>query len=169
VSASSRLVILALGVVVAAASPALAAERTHQIDLDDYFTIAAATSCVQSPKGTYVAWTEMRWEKENDKRNTDLWVVTTATRDVRRLTFEPEADGSAQWSPDEAWIYFTTSRKQGDDAKAPYNGKKQVWRVSPQGGELFPVTRLEDGVDDFRLSADGKTLYYTAKVSMINP
>jgi len=141
-------------------SPSPAAERTHPITLDDYFTLALVDKAALSPRGTYVAYTELRWDEDLNKRNYDLWVVEPKTGDVTRLTFDPAADDHATWSPDETWIYFTTSRER-DEKEAPYNGKTQVWRVAPTGGEIFPVTRLEEGVDGFALSADGHTLYYT--------
>ena len=71
---------------------AAAAERTHAIVLEDYFTLTAVTDCALSPDGAWVAYTEMRWDEEADKRNTDLWVVNVASQEVTRLTFDLEAD-----------------------------------------------------------------------------
>jgi dipeptidyl aminopeptidase/acylaminoacyl peptidase len=142
-----------------AAEPA----RTHDIELEDYFTLGVVQEVAASPDNAHVAYTELRWEPPQEKRNTDLWVVTIRTKAIQRLTFDPGADDHPVWSPDSSYVYFTGSRKQGDGKTAPYNGKKQVWRISPQGGEPFPVTRLADGVALFDLSADGKTLYYTVE------
>ncbi|MHC4092042.1 MAG: TolB family protein, partial [Planctomycetota bacterium] len=111
--------------------------------------------------GKYVAYSEMRWEPPAAKRNTDLWVVECATQKVTRLTFDRAADRSPKWSPDGRWIYFAASRKQGGETVPPYNDQKQVWRVSSAGGPIFAVTRLEEGIQQFELSADGRTLYYT--------
>ena len=41
--------------------PVQGAERDHVPTRDDYFTINFATTCVPSPDGRYVAYTEMRW------------------------------------------------------------------------------------------------------------
>ena len=35
----------------------------------------------------------------------------------------------------------------------PYDGKTQVWRVSREGGEPFPVTRIKGGVGPVQSSA----------------
>ena len=69
--------LIALAIALSLTMPALAQApaRTHDIELDDYFSLAIITSCVLSPDGTRVAYTEMRWEKENDARNTDLWIA----------------------------------------------------------------------------------------------
>ena len=135
--------------------------RDHDIVAEDYFAIGVITSCAVSPDGRYIAYTEMRWEPPAEKRNTDLWVVETGTKAVRRLTFDPAGDGSPKWSPDSRTIYFTSGRKRAGEEKAPYNGKKQVWRISVDGGEPMAVTRVEDGVVLYDLSKDGNTLYYT--------
>ncbi len=134
--------------------------RTHDIVADDYFTLSTVTACKISPDGSRVAYTEMRWEPPAKRRNTDLWVVSTTERSPVRLTFEPSSDSSPTWSPDGKWIYFASNRKRPGEDKPPFDGKRQVWRISPDGGESFAVTRVAGGIDDYELSADGRTLYY---------
>ncbi|MCK4659281.1 MAG: S9 family peptidase [Phycisphaerae bacterium] len=142
--------------------------RDHDITADDYFTIGVITNCAMSPDGKYAAYTESRWEPPNEKRNLDLWIVEVATRQVRRLTFDPAVDASPQWSPDNQWIYFTSSRKRAGEDKPPYNGKKQVWRIGTTGGRPFAVTRVEDGIMGYDLSKDGQTLYYTVSQEAVD-
>ena len=141
-------------------------KRDHDITSDDYFSLAIITGCTMSPDGKYVAYTEMRWEPPAEHRNTDLWVVEAAATAAdrpkpRRLTFDPTADGSPQWGPDGRSIYFTSSPKRAGETLPPWDGKTQVWRVSVDGGEPTPVTRVREGVGAFELSRDGQTLYYT--------
>ena len=135
--------------------------RDHDIVPDDYFTIATIGSCTISPDGRYVAYTDTRWEPPEEKRNTDLWVVETKTKLVRRLTFDRARDGSPKWSPDSRYIYFTSGRKRAGEENPPYDGKKQVWRILPEGGQPTAVTRVKDGIGAYDLSGDGRTLYYT--------
>jgi dipeptidyl aminopeptidase/acylaminoacyl peptidase len=144
--------------------PALAEDaepvRDHDITVDDYPSVAIINGCEMSPHGKHVAYTDLRWKDVNDRRDTDLWVVPTTGGDARRLTFEPVSDGSPQWSPDGAWIYFTSARERAGEDQPPYNGKTQVWRIRPDGTDLMPVTRIEKGVRGYELSPDGRTLYY---------
>lgn len=142
--------------------------RDHELEPEDYFTIGTITNCVTSPDGKFVAYTEMRWEPPAEKRNTDIWVVETSIKRVQRLTFDTANDSSPQWSPDGRYIYFTSNRKRGDEDKPPYNGKKQVWRIPRDGGELLAVTRVEDGVGAFELSKDGQALYYTVSNEVVD-
>ncbi len=132
----------------------------RDITLDDYFTQAFIASSAVSPDGKWVAYTDMRWEKSHDERNHDLWIAEISSGKSERLTFDAATEGSPQWSADGRWIYFTADYERGENAEVPYDGSTQVWRISPTGGEPIPVTQLKDGVDQFQLSADTRTLYY---------
>ncbi len=143
------------------------ADRTHKIEAEDYFSLGVMTGCQLSPNGKYLVYSETRWEPPAEKRNMDLWQVEVATKKVKRLTFDRAADSSPKWSADGKFIYFTSSRKRGDETDPPYNGKKQVWRIAVDGGELFPVTRVDDGIVQFVLSDDGQSLYYTTSVEVV--
>lgn len=135
--------------------------RGHEIEPEDYFSIGVIAGCAASPDGNHVAYTELRWEPPAEDRNLDLWVLDRETKARRRLTFDPAADGSPSWSPDGRYVYFATSRTRAGEEKPPYNGKKQVWRIWPGSDEPFAVTRVEDGIGQYALSKDGRTLYYT--------
>ena len=116
--------------------------RTHDIVADDYFTLANIGTCKISPDADYVAYTESRWEKDLDGRNTDLWVVHCATKETRRLTFNQATEGSIRWSPNSRYIYFRSNQERAGEENPPYDGKQQVWRIPPTGGEPQAVTRV---------------------------
>ena len=135
--------------------------RDHDIEAEDYFGLGVMANCQASPDGSYVVYTESRWAPPAEKRNVDLWIVETAAKKVRRLTFDPASDSASHWSPDGRFIYFTSNRKRGEEDAPPYDGTKQIWRISPSGGSPFAVTKVKDGVQQFDLAGDGRSLYYT--------
>ena len=138
-----------------------AVEPSRAITTDDYFSLSYISSCAVSPSGTYIVWTEGRWDEDLDKRNTDIWIANNEMpREAPlRLTFDKAHDGSLQWGNDDEWLYFSSRRgSKGDDL--PRNGKKQVWRIKPDGTQRMAVTRLAGGVEDWNVSADGKIVYY---------
>ena len=53
--------------------------RTHEIDVDDYFTLGTPSALAVSPDGASVAYIEQRWEGADATRNADLWIVNVAT------------------------------------------------------------------------------------------
>ena len=136
-------------------------KRDHDVVPEDYFTIGSISTVAASPDGRFIAYTESRWEPPREKRNSDLWVVDTISKKTRRLTFDPASVGSPQWSPDGRHIYFTSNRKRAGEEDPPWDGERQVWRISPEGGEAQAVTRVKDGIGDYELSVDGEALYFT--------
>ncbi len=137
------------------------AEPNYQITTDDYFSLSYLSSCAVSPSGSYAAWTEGRWDEDLDKRNTDIWIVETNIPNATplRLTFDEAYDGSLQWGSNDEWLYFSSLRgNKGNDL--PRNGKKQVWRIKPDGTQLMAVTRLAHSVEDWALGVDGNTVFY---------
>ena len=158
----SRLSMLAvISSVLASTSSIAATQRTHIITTDDFFDIGGMSSVQLSPDGKQAVWLESRWDKELDKSQRDLWLLDTKSRESQRMTFTNESESSPQWSPDGQYIYYLSSIKQ-EKAKAPYNGKKQVFRLSVSSGNSQPMTKEIDGVNGFQLSHDGSSLYFLA-------
>ncbi|MDP6943014.1 MAG: hypothetical protein QF464_02595, partial [Myxococcota bacterium] len=149
--------LFALGVVLTAAAPV----RDHVITAEDYFSQVWLSSSAVSPDGKLVAYTEKRWNKDADKRLTEIWLTDTRKGDARRITFDGASKWGMQWSADSRWLYFAGTRKRAGAKGAPYDGKVQVWRMGLDGGEPTPVTRVAGGVHHFVVSADGDALYYT--------
>lgn len=143
-------------------------ERTHQITIEDYFTQGFVTECVISPAGDRVAYVERRFQRVDEPANIDIWVVDTATKQTRRLTFDAANDRQPRWAPDGKSIYFLSNVKREAEKSPPYNGSTQVWSLEIETGRLVPLTKLSDGVDSFQLSANGQTLYYTTSRKQVD-
>src|SRR5262245_49471790 len=87
-----------------AVSPAQ--QQTHDITPDDYFSLATITEVAVSPDGKHVAYCEACWDKGDDSRKTDLWVVPTDGKGKpQRLTFDRANDRKPKWSADARAIY----------------------------------------------------------------
>ncbi len=165
---SLTIICLALTLAISAPGITLADGRDHDITVEDYFTLANILEVAVSPDGSTVAFTERRWAPPAEQRTVDLWVVDTTTRRPERVTYSDETESALRFSPDGRWIYYSAALTRGDESKPPYDGSRQVWRISPTGGEPHAVTRVEEGVGRFLLSRDGDTLYYTITSSHID-
>ena len=137
--------------------------RDHVIVPEDYLDIASITSLAVSPDGRQAVWTESRWGRGSEGRYQDLWRLDRRESPpaVQRLTFDGFGAGGPVWSEDGAWIYFRGRQEREGAEKPPYDGSRQVWRIRPDGSELMPVTRAEDGAGNFCLAPDGTAVYYT--------
>jgi Tol biopolymer transport system component/C-terminal processing protease CtpA/Prc len=80
-----------------------------------------------SPDGTTLAFQSTR------TGNGDLYVLTIATGDVRRITFDDAADQLDAWSRDGKWLYFSSGSKD-------VNGMNDLFRVSIDGGTPMAVS-----------------------------
>ncbi|MGB0579633.1 MAG: prolyl oligopeptidase family serine peptidase [Limisphaerales bacterium] len=140
-----------------------AAQRTHDITIDDYFTQAYIAECVASPDGTKAAFIELRWvgKGKDDGRESELWVVDIKSGKSRRLTFEKGSKSSPQWSPDSQSIYFAGGFKREAEKKPPYDGSGQVWRINTDGTDFKPITRIPKGMSAFQLASDASAIHYT--------
>jgi dipeptidyl aminopeptidase/acylaminoacyl peptidase len=137
-----------------------AQERTHDVTIDDYFSLALITGSAISPDGKYVTYSEARWQQSTGDRKSDLWIVDTKTAKSKKLTFDRCNPRSMVWTADSKGIYFLANRKRDGDKQPPFDGKTQVWRMSPAGGGFSAVTQVEGGVEAFALIGDGKQLFY---------
>jgi dipeptidyl aminopeptidase/acylaminoacyl peptidase len=147
-----------------AAQPA--AVRDHAITVDDYATLAAITQFAVSPDGSQVTYCEGRWDRAEDNRRTDLWVVSTDGKGKpRRLTGERANDRQPKWAADGKSVFVLANRKRAGETKAPYDGTTQVWRVALDGSDPKPVTRIAGGVAGYDYAPKADAVFYATDTS----
>ena len=115
--------------------------RTHDVTIDDYFTLAFVSEVAISPDGESVAYAEGRWQSSTNDRKADLWVAAVGTGETTRLTFDRAGYSGLQWASDRQHIYFVAARKREGATGPPYDGKTQVWQVPVGGGEPLVLQR----------------------------
>ena len=88
----------------------------------------------------------------------DIYVLTFATGDVRRVTFDDGADQLDGWSRDGKWIYFFST------AHDLSGGMNDVYRVAAGGGTPMAVSGDRYANEFFSAaSPDGRTLAMSAR------
>ena len=110
--------------------------RTHDVTIDDYFTLSVLTASRIAPDGKLVAYSEGRWQQSTGDRKSDFWLVNTSSGKPRRLTFDRSNPRDYAWTADSKALYFLANRKRDGDKGPPYDGKAQVWRYDIGSGEL---------------------------------
>ena len=115
-----------------------------------------------SPDGQWVAYTVSTINTKEDKRITDLWMVSWDGQHDVRLTWkgdvsddaDPEDAASSsnpRWSPDGQYISFMADRSG--------HGKgAQVWIMDRRGGEAHQLTDIKDHLSSYAWSPDSKKL-----------
>ena len=144
-SCISLLLILAL----ANALPAQTARRP--LKLDDMLRFHNVSDPQISPDGQWVAYVVSSADTKADKSNSHIWMVNIDGSNNRQITFSQESENSPRWSPDGAYLSFTSSRP----------GKtrgSQVWLMDRRGGEATQVTELKGRLQGHEWSPDSKRL-----------
>ncbi len=128
--------------------------EARPMTVEDVLELRTVSQLAVSPDGSWVAYVVSERSMEEDRLETDVWVVPSdgGPEDARQLTFRPGSDGSPQWHPSGGWLAFASDR---DD-------RRQVYGIRPNGGEAWPVTSHETGVGSYRFSPDGGSLAFAA-------
>jgi dipeptidyl aminopeptidase/acylaminoacyl peptidase len=133
-------------------APAEVVRQERPWTVDDALALKAVGQAVISPDGRWVAYVVTRRNQEENKSDSDVWLVSTEGGDPLRLTHGPRGDQSPQWAPDGSWLAFLSDR----------GGSNQVHGILPGGGEAWAVTDWEPGVGSFRIAPDGSRIAFAA-------
>lgn len=137
----------------AAALPALAAPK-RPIELADLFKFKRVSDPQVAPDGRHAVYvvSEVLWDE--NRTQSDLWLVDTATGAARALTSTPRNERSPRWSPDGQWLAFESNR----------SGDYQIWLLPMAGGEARQLTSLATGASGPRWSPTGDRLAFVSDV-----
>jgi Tol biopolymer transport system component len=100
-----------------------------------------------SPDGQTVAFGHWAPEDVND-----IFLVHLAGGEPKRLTFDNEGTGGLDWTPDGAYIVFSSDR---------LGGRGRLWKVRASGGQPEPLSVGPGAAVSPALSRVGRRLAYT--------
>jgi len=142
--------------------------------LDQSLSLMSVRNPQISPDGRFVAYERQETDWKENAYPTQIFVVEAASGRGVQLTRGKKASSGPQWSPDGRWIAFLTERdpitapreEQPDgkekDASEGKPDPRQIWLISPAGGEAWPLTAHAAKIDSFRWSKDGRSIAFTA-------
>lgn len=105
-----------------------------------------------SPDGRFVAYGVQKTNWDENAYETEIWIAVTATGERRRLTGGKKSSSGPVWAPDGKRLAFASDR----------DGQRQIYLISPTGGEAVQLLNHETAVGDFAWTPDGKALLFTA-------
>jgi len=152
------------------------AQEKPKITLDEFFNSVSFSSVRLSPDGNSVVIGTERANWDRQIFSDDLWLyrVNGEGAPLMQLT-QSGHDNDPQWSPDGRWIAFLSDRAtpgsdddSDDDGAARDSDQKnqgvtQLYLISPNGGEAFPITQGAEEVHAFAWSPDSTTIYFATR------
>jgi dipeptidyl aminopeptidase/acylaminoacyl peptidase len=171
-------------VLFASCALAATAQTKPRLTLDEFFNSVDFTALELSPDGNSVVIGTERADWDQQIFRKDLWLWRYENKNSENKNADGQAgsllqltqsrhDSEPKWSPDGRWIAFLSERKSsteksGDsdsdsDSKDKDDETAQLFLISPDGGEAFPVTQGSEDVHAFAWSGNSQTLYFATR------
>lgn len=143
-------------------SPGKSSSQKKQITPEDVVYSDFATQARISPDAKWAVWVKVSPDKEKDGYVTNLMLSSLTSDKEIELTRGDDDMGSPRWSPDGSKIAFLSSRALPKDKQKPDAAHRQLWMISPFGGEAWPVTSFDRGIQEFEWSGND-TIVFSAE------
>jgi dipeptidyl aminopeptidase/acylaminoacyl peptidase len=166
------------GVFAAVGCGTLYAQTKHTPSLEESLSLKTIGGARISPDGRFIAYRVRETDWKENAYVRQVWLVNVATGASFQLTRGKKSSDGPEWSPDGRWLAFVTERegnavvpagaaekKEGKEEKKEGEGKpaaRQIWVISPEGGEAWQLTQQETDIGGFHWSKDGKQIAFTA-------
>ena len=121
--------------------------------IDDLLKIRRVAEPQLSPDGRTIAYSIADTDKDANKRDSQIYVISAEGGEPRQLT-RGASSSSPRWSPDGKKIAFISAR----------DGEPQIWIIDAASGQMRMVTSISTGAAGPVWSPDGKWLAFTSDV-----
>jgi dipeptidyl aminopeptidase/acylaminoacyl peptidase len=138
---------LALLLLVAISSRALAQATKRPMTIDDGFRLVQVGGGLLSPDGRLVMYSRTLRDFDRDSSKTTWWLAPT---DGSRPGFQflgGDGDAGLMWARDSKSVYFLRTIKK----------VRQLHQIEIEGGEAIPLTEFKENEGQWSLAPNGKT------------
>lgn len=131
------------------------AQNKRIFSAEDLWKMKRLSSLTISPDGNYGCFVVTEYNIDENKGNSDLWLIDLKTLKTKRLTTNLGTDNSPVWHPDSKRIAFI-SKREGDYA--------QLYEIEIDGGEARLLYEMPMGVSNPQYSKDGKKIFFVSRI-----
>ncbi len=119
--------------------------------LDDLYALKSISGLTKSSDGKLIAFSVSEANYKKGKSYSHIFLLNTKTGKIKQLTRGKNSDFSPQFSKNDKYLYFLSSRKKG----------VQVWRIPLDGGESEQVTDFSMGVNSYAVLDNNTVIFST--------
>ncbi|MEQ1516009.1 MAG: S9 family peptidase [Usitatibacteraceae bacterium] len=135
-------------------------KKSRRITAEDLWKVQRPAAPSLSPDGSQVCVAVTKYDMEENKGSTHLWLLSTFGGAARELTQCFEKDGQPRWSPDGTLIAFIAQRGEGESA----DKESQLYVIPPDGGEARRVSNIATGVSHIKWFPDSSRVAFISWV-----
>ncbi len=140
--------------VIFAAHPAASEESRIPWMPKDIWQLKRISDSHISPDGKWIAYVVTATDYEENKSDSDIWVISSSGGDPRKMTNSPKGDNHPRWSPDGRSIAFLSSRGES----------RQVYIIPFDGGEARKITDFPGGIGELEWLPSGDGFVFTGRI-----
>ena len=126
----------------------LGQEQKKSPSFEEVISLRNAGMVTISPNGELVAYTVQTTDWNDNRFDTEIWLAKNGEEPFQLTNNPKNSSSSPMFSPDGKWLAFLSER----------GNKSQVYVLRLAGGEAFPVTQEEEGVNSFQWHPNGQRL-----------
>ena len=118
------------------------------------------SEAVASPDGKLVAFTIGYESIEENKSNSEIYIMKIDGSELKRLTHTPGSEGNIRWINNGKQLAFISKDSETE--------KPQIFTMTPDGREVSKISNVENGVGSFEFAPDGKHIVYSSNIKPFN-
>jgi dipeptidyl aminopeptidase/acylaminoacyl peptidase len=130
------------------------AQSKRAIAFDDLIGFGRVSDPQVSPNGKTIAFVITHQLKEENKSNSNIYMVSVDSGEVRQLTNAKDINNNPCWLPDGKTIAFISTR----------GGTSQIWKIPVNGGEAQKVSEIATEASHLIVSPNGKWFAFASDV-----
>lgn len=113
------------------------------------------SEAVPSPDGTKIAFTLTYEDIEENKGNSEIYLIEADGSNMKRLTKTAGSESNIQWLDDE----HIACLRYDEETEAA-----QIFRIGVDGASAKRLSKVEKGIECFKVSPDNKRVVYSSPI-----
>ena len=124
------------------------AQTGSSVSFEKWISLKSVFSPLVSEDGKWVAFGSNSTDWKANSYHSEIWLWHEGAPAFQLTRTSGNSSSNYRFVPGGKWLSFVADR----------GNKSQIWLISLQGGEAFPITDEEEGVNDYEWNPDGKSI-----------